>query len=998
MRSAGSFFAVRPGEGALVGLLAGLFATIEAGRGLGDVAVTTLFLSRVGADSLPYLFIALGLVSLVVAVGYGAGIGALPRRLFLVGMLAGFAAILTILRLAAVSDSISVYGLLWVAVNVVNAILLTVIWTIAGTTLDARQAKRLFPLCTSAAIGGSFVGTLAAGPLAAIIGTENLVLLDAGLLLTAAALTARIVKRYTRSSPGQRTQAPLSARLRMGFEEVRRSPLLRLVAVSYVLLSVLLFSVTFPYQGALQRTFGSDEAGLATFVGLILAGVTAVSFVVSIALANRVYVRFGVATAVLLLPLVYLVGFGVWLVQFSLPTAVAFLFGLQVVQRSLSNAAWSAIYNVVPTERRPQALAFIDGVPGQLGTTLSGILLLIAGALFTTTQTPIFVMGAITAVACTRVVVLIRRRYGLALVQTLRGGLAEQVLEGGPGLDAIRGEPAVLAELHAALRDPSPATRRLVADLLGRIRDPDAVTLLRGLLEDEDTGVRVGAVRALTAIEPSAVVLEAERLAADPSPTVRGELAAAVATAGDAARAREWITDLLASDAADDRIAGLEAAGRASEQTGSAMRATVRKALADPVPTVRAAAARALAHRRMNPHAGADDETAVRMALVAALDDEAVTVRRDAATALSTHVDARTAVVQVLTNGSERAQEAALVALAGSGEDLRAPVRTWALARVRDATRLRTLAVALDVAPTQGTPRVEEAPNLDFLRGIVRRRELRIQEQLLAAVAALGTPEATSLLKRCLRSLDSDIRAQAVEAIDALGDRQLLREFVALLDADPRPSTTDQSEALRSLTEDPDPWIRTFALRSIGDQLSMAHRELSERVSNDPDPLVRMSLGLMINHGGGAMTETARTLGELDRMLFLRKVPLFGQIGPEDLQRIAATASERLYPAGESLMTEGDLGEELIVIVEGDVRVVHVDGDGERLLRTYQAGDHIGELAVLRDRPRAATVIAGEHGVRGLVIGGEALRSILRERPEAAMAMLGTLAERISAQ
>lgn len=146
------------------------------------------------------------------------------------------------------------------------------------------------------------------------------------------------------------------------------------------------------------------------------------------------------------------------------------------------------------------------------------------------------------------------------------------------------------------------------------------------------------------------------------------------------------------------------------------------------------------------------------------------------------------------------------------------------------------------------------------------------------------------------------------------------------------------------------------------------------------------------------MTETAGTLGELDRMLFLRKVPLFGQLDPEDLQRIAATASERLYPAGEALMTEGDVGDELIVIVEGDVRIVHVDGDGERLLRTYQAGDHIGELAVLRDRPRAATVIAGEHGVRGLVIGGEALRSILRERPEAAMAMLGTLAERISAQ
>ena len=59
--------------------------------------------------------------------------------------------------------------------------------------------------------------------------------------------------------------------------------------------------------------------------------------------------------------------------------------------------------------------------------------------------------------------------------------------------------------------------------------------------------------------------------------------------------------------------------------------------------------------------------------------------------------------------------------------------------------------------------------------------------------------------------------------------------------------------------------------------------------------------------------------------------------------------------------------------------------------------EHIGELAVLRERPRAATVLA-EGPVHGLVIDGEALKAILRERPEAAMAMLGTLAERISRQ
>ena len=146
------------------------------------------------------------------------------------------------------------------------------------------------------------------------------------------------------------------------------------------------------------------------------------------------------------------------------------------------------------------------------------------------------------------------------------------------------------------------------------------------------------------------------------------------------------------------------------------------------------------------------------------------------------------------------------------------------------------------------------------------------------------------------------------------------------------------------------------------------------------------------------MPDTDRTLGEIDRMLFLRRVPLFAELVPEDLQRLAATATERLYAAGEALVREGDVGDELFVIVEGRVRVVRIEEGVERLLRTYEAGDHIGELAVLRDRPRAATVLAESDGVRALVIGGEGLRAILRERPEAAMAMLATLAERLSVQ
>ena len=213
-----------------------------------------------------------------------------------------------------------------------------------------------------------------------------------------------------------------------------------------------MFSVQFPYQTAIADTFGDDDAALATFVGLVQAGVTAISFVVSIALANRIFARFGVVAAALLLPVVYVLGFGTWLVQFTLATAVAVSFSQQVVQRSISNPAWSALYTVVPSERRPQVLAFMDGVPGQLGVSLSGVLLLAAGAIATASLTPVFALGLATALICTWVVVLVRRRYGAALVQTLRAGLGEQVLEGGRGLAAMGRDQAVATELSRGPR------------------------------------------------------------------------------------------------------------------------------------------------------------------------------------------------------------------------------------------------------------------------------------------------------------------------------------------------------------------------------------------------------------------------------------------------------------------------------------------------------------------------------------------------------------------
>lgn len=919
--------AIRPGEGRLVGGVAVLFALLEGARGFGEVGADSLLLARFGPDALPtvlpFLFIGLGSLSFVVSIVYAVALGRLPRTPLFVSLLAGIAILLVVERIGLAAGMAGLVPVLWLTVFASSTINLTIAWTVGGASFDARQAKRLFPLLTSAAIAGSFVGTLAAGPVALLAGVESIILVQAGLLAVAAVLLGRLPRPRSRPTVLGRRMSVIDD-LRMGFDVVMGSPSLRLVALAYVLLAVLMFSVSFPFLIAASREL-PDKVALATALGLLSTAITATSFLLSLVVANRLYARLGVTAGALALPIVYLVGFGTWLVQFSFATAAAFRFAQQATQRGISNAAWSAFYNVVPAERRAQALAFTDGVPGQAGTVLSGVLLLAAASL--PGLEPVFMLGLVTALVATVVVAAIRRRYADSLLAALRTGLAEQVLEGGPGLPAALDQPDVRGALLAALDDPDQATRRLAVALLRRA----------GLRPDERR--HVGS------------------LLDDPSAGVRGEAAAALADDATDDRPARVVADLLGSVAEVDRVAGLEAARISPGLVESAALAPL---VGSSAPAIRAGAIEAMAAR-------ADADAALPTeVLLAALDDDHRVVRSAAAAVLKDRPEAGPGLARALTEGSTRVQDAALSAVAGHATGIRGDLLEWAQHRIERAEVLRRAHAT--IAAVAGASEVGR-----FLATVIDQRARQAEDRSIAAVLAVGAPAAGGLMRRSLRSTDPDARAQAIEALDSLGDRRLGRALVACLEAATASPTDDPFTTLDRLAQDDDRWIARLARRVRRAPTDAAHSE-------------------------GDMPGDDGTSSELVTMLMLRRVPLFADLEPEDLQRIAMVATDRDFPAGTALMREGDVTDELVVIAEGTVRVVQAAPDGsERFIRRYGAGDHIGELAVLRDRPRAATVIA-EDDVRGLVIGGDGLRAILRERPEASMAMLATLAERISRQ
>ena len=925
---------VRDDEVASIRLIALAFALLESGRGLGEVGVNTLVLSRLPDDALPWLYIPLGAISLVIAVAYGAALGRIAKaRLFAATLLAiGGLLVIEWLVLAAIPD---VVPIAWLTVMAAGAIATTISWTVATSTLDVRQARRLFPLCTASAIVGYLVGSLLAGPLAGVIGASGLIGVEGLSFGTAALVIARLARGHvgTRWVLQRTARRSIVADVRVGFDGVRRSPLLRLVAVAYILLAILLFSVSFPYLRAAKAAY-PNEADLARVLGAIAALVTAISFVVSLAFADRFYRRFGIAAAALLLPLVYLAGFGVWIVSFSFLTAAAFVVVQQVTQRGISNAAWSAFYNVIPSTNRAQVIAFMDGVPGQIGVVLVGVLLLLSTSFLAREQ--IFLLGLLAAAACTVVVLAIRRRYAAAILRSLRSGLGEQILEGGPGLGNLLAAPDVRVPLIGALHAPEARTREMAALLLVGSSEPDARRALGAALDDEASVVRGAAAVALLGHADAGT---------DPAFGTKAEVAGRDA---DMTRAEDRLSRLLDGDV-DERLAGLDALRRLGRPLDDDRR---RVCLAHPSPEIRAATLAVLGGARERP-----EEPPMRSEPGCWIPRRRSVRRRHPRWRRVPRVDGR--VVDLLGSRDRATDAAAIAALAGHGEAFRERILGWADGQVTLALDLNAARFALRA----GDP----DPDLAFLVSILDDRIDHAQAMALGAMSALGAPAAGGVIRRCLGSGDPDVRAQAIEALDSIGDRRLGGSITRLIEQAPPDPPVGASTVLTRLRDDDDPWIRAMARR--------------------------------LQPSGDDVTDSGRATSDIATMLQLRRVPLFERLSPEDLQRIAAVASERWFEEGAALVREGEVGDELFVLLEGRVRVVHLAADGtERLIRTYGEGDHIGELAVLRERPRVATVVADGGSVRTLVIGGEGLKAILRERPDAAMAMLATLAERLGTQ
>jgi len=132
----------------------------------------------------------------------------------------------------------------------------------------------------------------------------------------------------------------------------------------------------------------------------------------------------------------------------------------------------------------------------------------------------------------------------------------------------------------------------------------------------------------------------------------------------------------------------------------------------------------------------------------------------------------------------------------------------------------------------------------------------------------------------------------------------------------------------------------------------------------------------------------------------LARVDLFSRLRFQELTQVAARCREVRYSPGAVLIAQGEKGAGLFIISKGTVRITRKNGsDGaEQVLGTAGTADILGEMALLDDLPRSATVTAVDE-VSALVLPfGDfrvILRHILSTEPNAGMELLATLSLRV---
>jgi Cyclic nucleotide-binding domain len=249
-----------------------------------------------------------------------------------------------------------------------------------------------------------------------------------------------------------------------------------------------------------------------------------------------------------------------------------------------------------------------------------------------------------------------------------------------------------------------------------------------------------------------------------------------------------------------------------------------------------------------------------------------------------------------------------------------------------------------------------------------------------------------------LSSDDRAIREAAVEALrthipPATAD-QLRSVYRAT--ADEEATLTTMIGILKARALSTDPYVRAVALYLLGELDGIDDAILTQVQQDEHDVVREVSIAIqqrMTAEEGTAMPKSRLTT--IEKMFALGTAPMFSHLTPEGLAELAQASVDVEYAPGQTLCEQDEHGEEVFILLAGEVLIFRGLGADERVINVEGPGSLIGEMAVLDPAPRSTTVRADAHGVHVLRLNGDAFREVLNANPSIASGIIRTLAQRL---
>ena len=937
------------------------------------------------------MFLGLGVTSMLVSFGTTAALGSIPRRVLYIAIPLLIAVVLVAARLALLTKWSWLYPALWLGKEIINSLKGIMIWGIASVVCDTRQAKRLFPLFNASRILGQVIGGFVTGALVNTIGVEDLLLVWAGMLLLAFLLSRAILQNQMLSltpSKSRQKGPSLLQEMQRGYQYVRKSRLMRWISLAAMLFSLLYFSIALPFSRAATAQYPNEET-LAAFLGLFNGLSTAAAFLASLFIANRLFARLGIMVCILIFPLIYLVGFASLVILPIFAIVIAFRFIQMLWLSGIADPAYQAMFNVVGPERRDQVRAFVDGVPEQAGTFLAGAILIIGEQTLAPQQ--LYIVGLIAAAFCTFAIYSARRGYNEALVQALQDGNPHLFYGEEQPFGGFRQDAAAIRAALDGLKDRDPVIRRVSAEILGHLSLPQAEAALIEALNDSDALVRASSLRALAQSKVTSAVDRIRGSLGDREPDVRFEAVTALhALSNDPEILAEQILPLL--DDEDSRVSTRVASILLRIPAPFGRRGNEQKMVDGARSLLRYTAAMGEPSDREHAIVAMGDwgDAEAFEFLVNELKDRVLPIRIRRAILLAlARIDPASSMpylVQALGHGDVSIRETAATLLGNLGE----PALETILNALQDPQREEGALLALGAAPLV---RSSQQPIEEYARGAVARAVE--YDALLQGLKPKAEIEPVSLLLESLHKKSNQHAVRALRAIGLLGDRRSMELAIDILEMR---NSTQRGNVIEALESIHTRW------RKIIQPLTRLWEEANtgapngkvdwQRLVDDEDPWIRDCAAFAAHELGEIQMENLATLSLMERILFFKRVPLFKNLSPSDIKQVAALAQEESFSDGATLVREGEIGDIMFVIVSGEVRVLMTQGQKQVELARRKAGEFVGEMALISKEPRSATVTAiGD--VHALCIDQKSFESLLRDRPDASLAVIQVLCDRL---